>query len=108
MFAEQLADDRIVDHQQWIARIFDPVKRKVEGLDGRFRCAMRDASSMPGRRRPAQHSSARAMEIGPLFLPHPQGPTTRTNAGRRHSSPWTQGQRMRRIKRTRSAVRPLS
>ena len=44
-------------------------------------CAMRDASSMPGRRRPAQHSSARAMEIRPLLLPHPPGPTTRTSAG---------------------------
>ena len=61
-------------------------------------CATRDASSTPGRRRPARYSSAMAMEIRPLILPRPPGPTTLTSAGRRHSSPWTQGQRMRRIK----------
>ena len=62
-------------------------------------CAMRDASSTPGRRRPARHSSATAMEIRPLLLPRPPGPNTLTSAGQRHSSHWTQGQRMRRIKR---------
>ena len=44
-------------------------------------CAMRDASSTPGRRRPAQHSSVTATEVPRLLLPQPPEPTTWTSAG---------------------------
>ena len=44
-------------------------------------CATRDASSTPGRRRPARYSSVTAREIRPLLSFRPPGPTTRTSAG---------------------------
>ena len=62
-------------------------------------CATRDASSTPRRHRPARYSSATAREIRPLLSFRPPGPTTRTSAGQPPSRHWTQGQRMRRIKR---------
>ena len=76
----------------------------LEGLDGRLRVRhegriINAQEAPPRRRRPARYSSVTAMEIRPLLLPHPPGPNTRTSAGQRHSCPWTQGQRMRRIKR---------
>ena len=60
-------------------------------------CAMRDASSMPGRRRPARHSCATGHgSYRPLLLPAPfRGLTTGQALGRRHSSPWTRARMCR-------------
>ena len=73
----------------------------LEGLDGRLRVRHEGRIIAPQEAppSPAQHSSARAMEIPRLLLPQPPEPTTWASAGQRPSNLWIQGQRMRRIKR---------
>ena len=78
----------------------------LEGLDGRCRCGMKGASSLPRRRRPVRYSSETATGVPHLFLSRPPVPTAWANAGPRLSNNWTQGSRTRGIQGPSPAARP--
>ena len=63
------------------------------------RCGTKGASSLPRRRPPVRYFFETATRIPQPFLSRPPMPTAWANAGPRLSNHWTQGQRMRRIKR---------
>ena len=70
------------------------------------RCGMKGASSLPKRRRPVRYFSETATAFPQLFLSPPPVPTAWANVGLRLSNPWTQGQRMSRIKGPSPATQP--
>ena len=70
------------------------------------RCATRDASSPPRRRRPVPYFSGTATSIRQLHLSPTPAPTAWANAGQRLSNRWAQGQRTRRIKGPTPTARP--
>ena len=63
------------------------------------RCGTKGASSLLRRRPPVRYFFETATRIPQPFLSRPPAPTAWANAGPRLSNHWTQGQRMRRIKR---------
>ena len=63
------------------------------------RCGTKGVSSLPRRRPPVRYFFETATRIPQPFLSRPPAPTAWANAGPRLSNHWTQGQRMRRIKR---------
>ena len=72
------------------------------------RCGMKGAPSLPKRRRPVRYFSETATGIPQPFLSPPPASTVWANVGPRPSNPWTQGQRMSRIKGPSPAAQPQS
>ena len=71
----------------------------LEGLDGRL-SVRHEGRILPAQEAPpVRYSSVTAARIPQPFLSRPPAPTAWANAGPRLSNHWTQGQRMRRIKR---------
>ena len=68
--------------------------------------AVKDGSSLPKRRHPVRYFSETATGFPQLFLSPPPAPTAWANVGPRLSNPWTQGQRMSRIKGPSTAALP--
>ena len=95
----KVARDNTVRFQLHTIQLLPGAERPSYARAAGCRCGTKGASSLPRRRPPVRYFFETATRIPQPFLSRPPAPTAWANTGPRLSNHWTQGQRMRRIKR---------